>query len=95
MPRDLYWFPSGTAVRSLKIQHKYRTMETKNAISSKTTVKELLQHYPAAGRVFIQEGLLCFGCPTESFHTLADVAEAYQLNLNDLIVRIQDAIQGI
>ena len=37
-------------------------------------------------------GLLCVGCPTEAFHTLADVAREYHLDLNQLLQRIYAVI---
>lgn len=70
-------------------------MEKRKTIEPDMTVKELIKDYPQAGKVFIKEGLLCFGCPTESFHTLADVAREYQMNLNDFLKRLQNTIQEI
>ncbi len=37
-------------------------------------------------------GLLCVGCPTDAFHTLADVAKEYNLNLDQLVQRIHKAV---
>jgi len=65
-------------------------MEKSKAIDASITVRELLEHYPRTRRVFVREGWLCFGCPTEAFHSLADVAREYQLDLDDLIRRLQD-----
>ena len=76
----------------LKIQFKNKAMELRKAINSNTTVKELLDDYPHVGKVFVKEGLLCAGCPTESFHTLADVAREYQLDLKHFIKRIEGEI---
>lgn len=47
-------------------------------LSSDITVKKLLDHYPQVLQVFLDIGLLCVGCPTEAFHTLADVAREYR-----------------
>jgi len=33
-------------------------------------------------------GVLCIGCPAEAFHSLADVAREYNLNLNQLVQQI-------
>lgn len=62
-------------------------------LSSNITVKELLDHYPQALRVFVDIGLLCVGCPTEAFHTLADVAREYRLDLDQLRRRLYKAIE--
>jgi hybrid cluster-associated redox disulfide protein len=56
-------------------------------ISPLLTVKELLDRYPQALPAFMRLRLLCVGCPTEAFHTLADVAREYDIDINDLIDR--------
>jgi len=62
-------------------------------VSLNITVKELLDQYPQALRVFVDIGLLCVGCPAEGFHTLADVAREYRLDLNQLRWRLCKAIE--
>jgi len=64
----------------------------KSQIESNITVKVLLQHHPQALQVFIDMGLLCVGCPAEEFHTLADVAYEYHLDLNQLLQLINKTI---
>ncbi len=41
------------------------------------TVQELIEHHPDAIRFFLHNKMLCVGCPTEAFHTLADVARVH------------------
>lgn len=61
-------------------------------ISSDITVKELLENYPQTLRMFLDMGFLCAGCPAEAFHTLADVAKAYKLDVNTLIDNINKKV---
>lgn len=61
-------------------------------ISARLTVKEVLDRCPQALPVFMQLRLLCIGCPTEAFHTLADVAREYDLEIENLLQRIRSAI---
>jgi hybrid cluster-associated redox disulfide protein len=61
-------------------------------ISARLTVKEVLDRCPQALPVFMQLRLLCVGCPTEAFHTLADVAREYDLDIEQLLNRIRSAI---
>ncbi len=61
-------------------------------LSPDITVKKLLDRYPQLLQLFMDLGLLCIGCPVEAFHTLADVALEYQLDLNQLLQRIDTAI---
>ena len=67
-------------------------MNKKEALTSAITVKEVLDRYPQALQVFMNLGLLCVGCPAEAFHSLADVAREYHLDLNQLLQRIYKVI---
>lgn len=59
---------------------------------SKMTVSELMRVHPSAMDVFIKRKMLCIGCPSESFHTLEDVARIYGIALDRLLndLRITD-----
>ena len=61
-------------------------------LSPGITVKKLLDRYPQLLQLFMDLGLLCIGCPVEAFHTLADVAREYHLDLNQLLQRIDTVI---
>jgi hybrid cluster-associated redox disulfide protein len=58
----------------------------------KMTVSELLTHHPSAISVFIKRKMLCVGCPTETFHTLEDVARIYGIELEQLLKELRGAI---
>jgi hybrid cluster-associated redox disulfide protein len=62
-------------------------------ISSDITIKELLDLYPQLLQPFMDLGLLCVGCPTEAFHNIADVAREYHLDLDQLRLRLERAIE--
>jgi len=62
-------------------------------LSSDLTVKELLDRHPQLLQTFIELGLLCIGCPTEEFHKLADVAREYGFDQNQLLHRLENAIE--
>ncbi len=61
-------------------------------LSSDMTVKELLDWHPQLLQTFMDLGLLCVGCPTEAFHTVADVARESGLDQDQLLHRLQQAI---
>ena len=67
-------------------------MNKKEPLTSAITVKEVLDRHPETLKVFMDTGLLCVGCPTEAFHTLADVAREYHLDLNQLLRHLNKAI---
>ena len=60
---------------------------------STMTIKDLLARYPRAVQVFVNLRMLCAGCPTEAFHTVADVARIHHYPLKDLVERIEKAIE--
>ena len=62
-------------------------------LSPEITVKELLDRYPRLLKPFMDLDLLCVGCPAEAFHTLADVAHEYHLDLNQFLQRIYKVIE--
>lgn len=62
-------------------------------ISSKITVKELLEKYPGLLPMFIEMKLGCAGCPADAFHTLADVANEYKLDVDQLLRRINKSVK--
>ncbi len=70
---------------------KRKTNVTSN-ISTDITVKELLDRYPRLLQMFMDMGLMCVGCPVETFHTMADVAREYHLDLKQFLQRIHKAI---
>ena len=61
-------------------------------IVSKMTVSDLMRVHPLAMDVFIKRKMLCVGCPTESFHTLEDVAHLYGIALEQLLRELQGVI---
>lgn len=67
-------------------------MGEKSDISSYITVKELLEKHPKLLHVFMDMGLLCVGCPAEAFHTLAEVAKEYKLDVDQLLRRFNESI---
>jgi len=62
-------------------------------ISTDITVKELLNRYPQLLQMFMDMELMCVGCPTEAFHTLADVSQEYHLDLDQMLERIYETIR--
>jgi len=58
------------------------------------TVSELITAHPSAMDVFIKRKMLCVGCPTESFHTLEDVAHINGIALEALMKELRWAIDA-
>lgn len=63
-------------------------MNTK--IDLQTTVDSVLQQRPQAFPIFMKYKTKCPGCYMQQFCTLKDVAETYQLSLEELIREIRN-----
>ena len=81
-----------TGVNRLAYRNNEKMKASKN-LTRNSTVKECLERFPQTVCVFMDAGFLCVGCPTEAFHTLEDVAREYQLDLNQLLKQIRQAIE--
>ena len=49
-------------------------------IDPNMTVDEIMRRWPATIRVFIQNRMLCIGCPIGIFHTVKDACQAHRLD---------------
>jgi hybrid cluster-associated redox disulfide protein len=59
-------------------------------IDLQLTVDEVLQRWPQSFTIFMKHKTKCPGCFMQSFCTLKDVAETYQLSLENLIDEIKN-----
>jgi hybrid cluster-associated redox disulfide protein len=59
-------------------------------IDSHLTVSEVLQNWPQTFSVFMKHKTKCVGCFMQQFCTLKDVAETYQIPLQELILEIEN-----
>ena len=59
-------------------------------IHIRLTVNEVLQRWPRAFSVFMKNKTKCPGCFMQQFCTLKDVAETYQISLEELIDEIKN-----
>ncbi len=67
--------------------------EEQIVLLSNLTVKELFDKHPKVIDIFIELNLACIGCPIDKFHTLADIANIYELEIDILISKIQTVIK--
>ena len=65
-------------------------MET-HTLDLDLTVEQILKRWPQAYSVLMKNKTKCVGCFMQSFCTLKDVAETYQLPLQKLIDEIDNA----
>jgi len=52
------------------------------------TVSEIMRRWPATMRLFIDEHLLCVGCPIAPFHTLTEVAREHGVDYDNLVAMV-------
>lgn len=68
-------------------------MKTTGTIQQKMTVAEILDRFPETAAVFIRRRMACVGCPAEDFDTLEDAARIYQIDVQELLNDLQQAIE--
>jgi hybrid cluster-associated redox disulfide protein len=56
------------------------------------TVEDTLKRWPLAMRVFRKHRTNCIGCLLQRFCTLKDVAETYEVDLNDLLQDLETCV---
>ena len=61
-------------------------------INPDVLVDVFLTDYPQAANVFVAHAMACVGCPIGGFHTLAEAAEIYNLDLRAFLQAIQAEI---
>lgn len=59
-------------------------------IDLQLTVDKVLQRWPQAFSVFMKHKTKCVGCFMQPFCTLKEVADTYQLSLEQLIAELKD-----
>ncbi len=63
-------------------------------LKASLTVAETLSHWPQAAQVFFRHRMACIGCAMSPFDTLADVAAAYNLDLNRFLGELRQIISA-
>ena len=69
-------------------------MNEDDQIQSHWTVDETLRRKPETSHVFIKYRTQCVGCYMQKFCTIKDVAEIYQVNLDELLKSLNDYKKG-
>jgi hybrid cluster-associated redox disulfide protein len=54
------------------------------------SVETLLTAYPKAAEVFIAHAMACVGCLVGSFHTLAQAADVYGLDIDQFMTELRN-----
>ncbi|MFQ3535037.1 MAG: hypothetical protein SNJ58_04095 [Aggregatilineales bacterium] len=65
---------------------------TDSRLSSSMLVEEVLSRYPHVAEVFDKLNLPCVGCWLTDTHTIADVANIFDLDLEMLMRQLREAI---
>ncbi len=60
-------------------------MDEQRAISETTCVEDMTQKYPETAVLLLRKGVQCVGCWVSRYHTVADVAREWHLDLPHLL----------
>lgn len=65
-----------------------------NAITAEWLVDALLTRHPEAASVFVANRMACVGCAISGFHTLAEVAAIYNIDIGTLLQKLERVISS-
>lgn len=68
-------------------------MKTETKLSKKMNFSELLEKYPQAAEVLMNEGMPCLGCMMASFETLEQGCKAHGLDPDKIIEKINKKLK--
>lgn len=60
-------------------------MDERRAITGTTYVEEMTQAYPETAVLLLRRGVQCVGCWISRYHTVADLAHEWHLDLQRLL----------
>lgn len=69
-------------------------MNEETQIQSHSTVDETLRRRPETSHVFLKYQTQCVGCYMQKFCTIKDVAEVYQVNLDEFLKNLNEYKKG-
>lgn len=61
-------------------------------ITKTMTFMEIMQNYPEAAEVLINEGMHCLGCGMAAYETLEEGCLAHGLNVEEIVAKINKKI---
>ena len=64
-------------------------------VTANCLVQQVVERYPQVIRVFARHGLQCVGCHISPFHTIADTAREYSLQLEALLADLNRAVAAV
>ncbi len=67
-------------------------MPDDSRIRPEMTVDEVLSAYPQGAAVFVAHAMACVGCVLSPFHSLAEAAETYRLDLSTFLNELRNTI---
>jgi hybrid cluster-associated redox disulfide protein len=62
------------------------------AINKEMSIAEVVQQYPQTIEVFLQHGLMCFGCAIARFENIEQGAMAHGINVPALVTDLNAAV---
>lgn len=70
-------------------------MDEQRAISETTCVEDMTQEYPETAVLLLRKGVQCVGCWISRYHTVADVAREWHLDLPHLLRELNALVDEV
>jgi len=68
-------------------------MKKLSVVTKQILISEVIKKYPQTAQIFLEYGLHCIGCAFAKDETIEEAAKIHQVNLNDLILSLNRAIE--
>lgn len=65
----------------------------KDSIQGSATVSDIMTQWPATLHVFVENRMLCIGCPIAPFHTVHDACTEHELDEATILAQLSRAAQ--
>ena len=71
-----------------KVKKSIKKKTSKNEITKKTLVSELLAKNPNAAEILFKEGLFCLGCPMATQENLDQACQSHGLDVEKVLKKL-------
>jgi len=79
--------------KSQKRKHITKKKEKKLLITKDMTIGEIIEKYPKAAQILLEQGLMCVSCGMAQMETLEQGALTHELDINKLLRILNKALK--
>jgi hybrid cluster-associated redox disulfide protein len=81
------------AKKSKKLPKRKHVTKKKLLITKEMTIGEIIEKYPKAAQILLEEGLMCVSCGMAQMETLEQGALSHNLDVNKLLKALNNSLK--